>query len=507
MPKKYLFLGLLLVSFLIAPLSSSALTTAEQIAQLQQQILVLQAQLRQLQSQSPNPWCHTFNVSFGVGTNNQEAGSLIQALAKEGLLGYNQTTYFSESVAATVSSFQLKYASEILTPLGLTTPTGYVGPSTRRALNRLYGCGIVRPIPVGNQPPVISGVSGPTTRNVGQVGTWTVQASDPENGQLSYSVRWGDEPMIAIGFATPPSTEAVRQTATFTHTYATAGTYYPSFYVTDNSGQFAQTSLSVVVGSGVGGQPLTILSPNGGEVWSRGTTQEIRWGGVDAPCTGGGCIMEHAGNFDIYLSPTIVPQILCPSPGCNWDSLIAKEKSAVNLGGGYRYNWSVGKLAELNESNNAANGNYYIKVCVSNTQNCDKSNQPFRIVGTNQTSPITVTSPNGGEQWVANSTKAITWRYNGATSATKVDLWLQAPMPTCPPSATVCPNYMPAPPITLDKNISALSTYNWIVATDIINNPIASGQYQVYVCPAGSSSPYSTGCDSSDNYFTILGSN
>ena len=53
----------------------------------------------------------------------------------------------------------------------------------------------------------------------------------------------------------------------------------------------------------------------------------------------------------------------------------------------------------------------------------------------------------------------------------------------------------------LDKNVSALSAYNWIVATDIVNNLIPVGNYRVRICPAGSQ----TNCDSSDNYFTIVG--
>ena len=505
MSKKYLFLGLLLVSFLVAPLSSSALTTAEQIAQLQQQILMLQAQLRQLQSQQPNPWCHTFNVSFGVGTNNQEAGSLIQALAKEGLLNYSQTTYFSESVAAAVSAFQLKYKSEILTPLGLTTPTGYVGPSTRRALNRLYGCGIVRPIP-SNLPPVISGVSGPTTLNVGQVGTWSVQASDPENGVLSYSVIWGDEAMTTSGSAPNYNylAETIQQTSTFTHSYAQAGTYYPTFTVRDNSGQSARTSLSVVVGTNVDNR-ITILTPKGGEVWPIGSWQDI--------------VFKLPDNF---VDPKIAPMnvgVSFENGPTNGFVINATDLQQMS-DGSFRIKTLV-RLAPINQNSQPIlrPGQYKVKLELFETIaalpciGCVGISSGLLAVGisdgyvTVADSPqtiktITVTSPNGGEQWVANSTKTISWRYDGATSNTKVDLWLQAPMPVCPPGMA-CAQFMPRS-ITLDKNISALSTYNWIVATDIINNPIASGQYQVYVCPAGSSSAYSTGCDSSDNYFTIL---
>ncbi|MBI4136084.1 MAG: peptidoglycan-binding protein [Candidatus Vogelbacteria bacterium] len=94
-----------------------------------------------------------------------------------------------------------------------------------------------------NKPPSISGVSGPTTLEVGKSGTWSVTASDPENGSLSYSVVWGDEGGTTAG----SPTGSIQQTATFTHTYSRAGTYYPTFTVTDNAGQSNSASLSVVV--------------------------------------------------------------------------------------------------------------------------------------------------------------------------------------------------------------------------------------------------------------------
>ncbi|MBI5470655.1 PKD domain-containing protein [Candidatus Kaiserbacteria bacterium] len=102
----------------------------------------------------------------------------------------------------------------------------------------------------GNRPPVISGFSGPTTLSVNQTGTWTINASDPENGQLSYRVSWGDE---NYGLAPHDATlvPLFIQTTTFTHAYANAGTYTVSVTVQDSNGQSAQTTTTVQVGSGV----------------------------------------------------------------------------------------------------------------------------------------------------------------------------------------------------------------------------------------------------------------
>ena len=100
-----------------------------------------------------------------------------------------------------------------------------------------------------NRPPTISGFSGPTTLAVNASGTWTVNASDPENGNLTYSVDWGD---VAYLFNSAPASamrEAFVQATTFTHSYASAGTYQVAIAVRDSAGQEAKTSSTVNVGT------------------------------------------------------------------------------------------------------------------------------------------------------------------------------------------------------------------------------------------------------------------
>ena len=102
----------------------------------------------------------------------------------------------------------------------------------------------------GAGAPSINGIDAPATLSVGQTGTWTVHASVPNgpNTQLRYSVIWGDEGVYdqireyANGGAATLQTSAI-----FTHTYATAGTYRPTFTVSNDAGS-AQTSASIVVG-------------------------------------------------------------------------------------------------------------------------------------------------------------------------------------------------------------------------------------------------------------------
>jgi len=96
-----------------------------------------------------------------------------------------------------------------------------------------------------NLPPVISGISGPTTINLNQTGTWTITASDPENKQLTYSILWGDEQSYYSQSSI--SSNSFSQMSTFTHSYSGVGVYTVSITVTDPDGQKAKSSITVNV--------------------------------------------------------------------------------------------------------------------------------------------------------------------------------------------------------------------------------------------------------------------
>jgi hypothetical protein len=105
--------------------------------------------------------------------------------------------------------------------------------------NKLYGVAVTS----ANRAPVITRVKGPSVLNASQQGTWTISAYDPENGSLSFSVVWGDEPVEKK----EGSAKAIN--ASFTHIYYDAGTYTVQFTVEDEQGASAEASISVLVKS------------------------------------------------------------------------------------------------------------------------------------------------------------------------------------------------------------------------------------------------------------------
>lgn len=94
--------------------------------------------------------------------------------------------------------------------------------------------------------PRISGITSPTVLKVGEVGTWSVSASDPKDGSLTYSVDWGDT--AGISPLARMAEQPFVQTSTFTHAYATVGTYTIKFTVSNSTGQTTSSSVTVRIG-------------------------------------------------------------------------------------------------------------------------------------------------------------------------------------------------------------------------------------------------------------------
>lgn len=142
-------IGYLLGVLFVAPL----VTHAQSFSQLQQQLILLIQQVTQLQAQLnslqriSNLPCYTLEKNIRFGDTGEDVEFLHVALEREGFsLGTEKAEKkFGELTASAVTGFQQKYKAEVLTPVGLSYGTGFVGQSTRAKLNALYGCGAKAP--------------------------------------------------------------------------------------------------------------------------------------------------------------------------------------------------------------------------------------------------------------------------------------------------------------------------------------------------------------------------
>ncbi|KKU16828.1 MAG: hypothetical protein UX26_C0015G0001, partial [Parcubacteria group bacterium GW2011_GWC1_45_9] len=142
---------------MVATLTAGSPVVAVTIEELLAQITALQAQLTALQGGSGSgsgAGVGMLTKTLKKGMTDAEVTILQKGLAKdssvypEGL----STGYFGTLTFNAVVKFQEKYASEILTPNGLTSGTGLVGVSTRAKFNALYGSTTpgVSPAPAGS---------------------------------------------------------------------------------------------------------------------------------------------------------------------------------------------------------------------------------------------------------------------------------------------------------------------------------------------------------------------
>lgn len=134
-----------------------------------------------------------------------------------------------------------------------------------------------------DEPLAITDIEGPDALDAGEEGTWTVHVDTQSEGNLEYSVKWGDENWMPMRLL---STEdgTIQASAIFTHVYHEDGTYVPEFKVTDEDGNEVSATTTVVVGEQEDDAvpAITELSPSRAEV---GATVTITGSGFDAEGT------------------------------------------------------------------------------------------------------------------------------------------------------------------------------------------------------------------------------
>lgn len=369
---------------------------------------------------------YTFNTDLGIGSSGQDVASLQTWLITRGYHivaienGLTAKGYFGVQTKNAVAAFQ--------TANGIN-PSGFVGPATRAKLNSApisgsqgsqvinqnnqgnYGGWNINPIPTYGAPS-INGIDAPTSLTAGQTGTWTVRASDPRNGLLSYSVDWGESscPAGYVCSASAPISSVVRQTSTFTHSYVNPGTYTVRFTVRNDSGLSAQTTSTVTVtaigGGGTAGS-LRITSPNGGEIWTVGSLQTIRW---TSPYYFRATTADIKAIRDYNCSSGSVCPAIAYAP-----YLIA---TGVNINQN-SYSWNAGQvLPSIGGVTTTVlpAGQYRIQICELGGTNCDLSDQVFTLSssqGSGVVPDINIISPNGAGIWSIGTTQAVTVNVTG----------------------------------------------------------------------------------------------
>ena len=189
----------------------------------------------------------------------------------------------------------------------------------------------------------------------------------------------------------------------------------------------------------ISGSSLTLVAPNGGEVWSLGETRTISW--------------NSTGNINaVSLEYTL-------DDGQSWTPIV----SGINNTGSY-----VWTIPDVNSDQarvrifDAADG-----------QPSDVSDSLFTLSGAS----LTVTSPNGGEIWFDGTVQTITWQFSGLINTVNIEYSLDGGQTW----------------ITAVSNLANTGSHPWVVP------PVESQQVLLRVSDAADGQP----SDVSDGVFTI----
>ncbi len=177
--------------------------------------------------------------------------------------------------------------------------------------------------------PVINGVSGPTTLAVNAEGVWTIKASNPNGGSLSYRVDWGDQISAGSAEAVRPQSQYFVQTATFAHRYANAGVYTPVFYVMNEQGVETKSSISVKVGNTDTINRIQVITPNGGETLKAGSTYTVKWSANN---------LNASAYEQRSVRISLLQQITCITTPCNDIETVLADGVSPSQGG---WSWAI----------------------------------------------------------------------------------------------------------------------------------------------------------------------
>lgn len=214
------------------------------------------------------------NLYLGVRDRNTdgEVTELKNFLRTEGYINGNRSGVFNLPTFYAVMEFQSE--NNILA-------SGFVGPQTRAAIEA-ESCD--DDDDNENDELSIERIDGPTALMTDEEGTWTVNVSGDNLGDIEYKVKWGDEGWSPLRLFSSDDDET-QASATFTHTYTDEGTYTPEFTVIDEDGnEVTKDAASVDVSDEADEDRLAIdsIDPSSGPV---GTEVTLEGEGFDGRLT------------------------------------------------------------------------------------------------------------------------------------------------------------------------------------------------------------------------------
>ena len=339
--------------------SAAGTSNSDAVATLQSQIAALNAQIQALQKQlaeiqgggGTTRWCHDFNKNIRFGDYGDEVSALQTVLRKEGFAINEIENTFSEAVGSAVSGFQQKYRDEVLKPVGLAYGSGFVGTYTRAKLNQLYGCGITQP-PIYGKIYMTAGSD--LVGAIGQYASFTFKAFGG-SGKYYIQVIDGDIPGLGNYSNNEPDKITLAGTPT------KSGSFNVVFSVQDlnDKSLYGKEKFTVTIKDRGTQSSITVISPNGGEVWQVSDIYSIGY---------------KFGNWDkssvlVYLDQDYPAG--STKTGTNSSALIAER--AANDSGSFTY---------MVPTYQAPGSGYRIRVCSKDMSVCDSSDAPFSIVAT-----------------------------------------------------------------------------------------------------------------------------
>jgi len=149
-----------------------------------------------------------------------------------------------------------------------------------------------------------------------------------------------------------------------------------------------------------GDASITVVYPNGNEVWEAGSQQTIRWTYTGNP--GSEVRIELRDGYS--------------EPGYAGGRVYDIGKTSIGQNGVGSYTFTV-------PQNLRPACTYQVIIYVGGR--ADRSDDDFKILAPGGRPPITLLSPNGGEVWAPGSTQTIRWQYTEelAQQTNKVDIY------------------------------------------------------------------------------------